>query len=162
MVQVIKRNGSIVDFNKEKISIAIQKAMLAGIGKVNIKTAEKIATEIEEDVSNVETLSISEIEKMVYSKLIKYKQANVARTYEGYRAVRGYQRQSNTIDQKVIGIVKGNDENIKDDKQNFFSFFNSKKDDEKVTIEAKEEQQEDKQEEKVSQQRFFCFRGICL
>ena len=114
MVQVIKRNGSIVDFNKEKISIAIQKAMLAGIGKVNIKTAEKIATEIEEDVSNVETLSISEIEKMVYSKLIKYKQANVARTYEGYRAVRGYQRQSNTIDQKVIGIVKGNDENIKD------------------------------------------------
>lgn len=88
--------------------------MLAGIGKVNIKTAEKIASEIEEEVAEVDTLNISEIEKMVYSKLIRYKQANVARAYEGYRAVREYQRQSNTIDQKVIGIVKGNDENIKD------------------------------------------------
>ena len=87
--------------------------MLAEIGRANIKLAEKIALEIEQELDN-EIVGISEIEKLVYAKLIRYKQSNVARAYENYRAVREYQRQSNTIDQKIIGIVKGNDENIKD------------------------------------------------
>ena len=113
VMTVIKRNGMEVTFDKNKISNAIQKAMLAEIGRANTKLAEKIALEIEQELDN-EVVEISEIEKLVYAKLIRYKQSNVARAYENYRAVREYQRQSNTIDQKIIGIVKGNDENIKD------------------------------------------------
>lgn len=110
---VIKRNRTEVPFDKSKISSAIQKAMMAEIGKANIKLAEKISSEIEQEL-DCEIAEISEIERLVYTKLIKYKQSNVARAYENYRAVREYQRKSNTIDQKIIGIVKGNDENIKD------------------------------------------------
>lgn len=113
VMTVIKRNGDKVAFDKNKISVAIQNAMWAEIGQANVELAEKIAAEIEQELNN-EVVEIREIESLVYSKLIKYKQKSVARAYEGYRSVREYQRQSNTIDQKIIGIVKGNDENIKD------------------------------------------------
>ena len=115
-LKVIKRNGNLVDFDSTKISIAIQKAMKAGIGKVNIKIANNIAQKIQEELEEKATqeVSISEIESMVYNQLIKRKQSQVAKSYEGYRAVREYQRKSNTIDQKVLGVVKGNNSDIKD------------------------------------------------
>ena len=115
-LKVIKRNGNLVDFDSTKISIAIQKAMKAGIGKVNLKIANNIAQKIQEELEEKATqeVSISEIESMVYNQLIKRKQSQVAKSYEGYRAVREYQRKSNTIDQKVLGVVKGNNSDIKD------------------------------------------------
>ena len=78
---VIKRNGTEVPFDKSKISSAIQKAMMAEIGKANIKLAEKISSEIEQEL-DCEIAEISEIERLVYTKLIKYKQSNVACAYE--------------------------------------------------------------------------------
>ena len=115
-LKVIKRNGNLVDFDSTKISLAIQKAMKAGIGKVNIKIANNIAQKIQEELEEKATqeVSISEIESMVYNQLIKRKQSQVAKSYEGYRAVREYQRKSNTIDQKVLGVVKGNNSDIRD------------------------------------------------
>lgn len=109
---VIKRDGSEAEFDKQKIIIAIEQAMKAEVGTTNERIATKIAEEIESEISN--RASISDIEKMVYNKLISHKQKNVAKAYEGYRAVREYQRQSNTIDQKIIGVVKGNNSDIKD------------------------------------------------
>lgn len=111
---VIKRNGTEVPFQKEKISIAIQKAMKASIGKINIKTADAIANEIEAEISHQDKVTIAQIEQLVYSKLIKHRHSNTARAYEGYRAVREYQRKSNTIDQKIFGVVKGSNDDIKD------------------------------------------------
>ena len=113
-MKVIKRDGREVNFDSLKIKNAIEKAMKASETKVNSKLAEKIADEITEALKEKELVTISEIEQLVYQGLIKHKKSNVARTYEGYRAVREYQRKKNTIDQKIIGVVKGNDENIKD------------------------------------------------
>lgn len=115
-MQVIKRNGDLVDFDKSKISIAIQKAMIAGIGKSNQKVADNIATNIQLELEekNQSQVSIYDIETMVYNQLIKNKKSQVAKAYEGYRAVREYQRKSNTIDQKVLGVVKGDNSDIKD------------------------------------------------
>lgn len=111
---VIKRNGTEVPFQKEKISIAIKKAMKAAIGKINTKIANNIASEIEEEIKEQNKITISQIEQLVYTKLIKHRQANTAKAYEGYRAIREYQREHNTIDQKIFDVVKGTDKNIKD------------------------------------------------
>lgn len=111
-MKVIKRDGRQVDFDRNKIIQAIEMAMKAEVGSANTKIATRIADEIETKISDGS--SISDIEKMVYNKLISHKQKNVAKAYEGYRAVREYQRKSNTIDQKVIGIVKGCNLDIKD------------------------------------------------
>lgn len=113
-MKVIKRSGAKVNFEKDKIFKAIEKAMVSGIGKVNSRIAEKIAADIESELNSEEEVTIEKIEHMVYDKLISAKQKIVAKSYEDYRAVREYQRCSNTIDTKVIGIIKGNDNNIKD------------------------------------------------
>lgn len=104
---VVKRDGHIVSFDKEKISIAILKAMKHGSGIEKEKIANDIANEIESELADVETVSISDIETLVYNKLISKKQKLTAKAYEDYRAVREYQRQHNTIDNKVLGIIDG-------------------------------------------------------
>lgn len=70
MVRVIKRDCSEVDFDKNKISTAILKAMKNGSGIVKQKIAESIADEIEEECKDREEIDISEIEAMVFDKLI--------------------------------------------------------------------------------------------
>lgn len=104
---VVKRNGDIVPFNKEKISTAILKAMKYGSGVEKEKIANDIANEIEAELTDVFKVSISDIEALVYNKLISKKQRLTAKAYEDYRAVREYQRQHNTIDNKVLGIIDG-------------------------------------------------------
>lgn len=104
---VTKRNGSVVPFDKNKIINAILKAMMQGSGIIKEKIATDIANEIEAEIQNKDNISIAEIEILVYNKLIAKKQKLTAKSYEDYRAIREYQRQHNTIDNKVLGIIDG-------------------------------------------------------
>ena len=106
-MNVIKRNGKEMPFDKNKIKTAILRAMHQGSGVIKDKIAEDIANEIESEFSGTEAINISQIELLVYNKLISKKQKLTAKAYEDYRAVREYQRQHNTIDNKVLGIVDG-------------------------------------------------------
>lgn len=106
-MKVVKRDGRVVEFDKNKITAAIMKAMKNGSGIVKQTIAENIANEIEEEANDLSEITIQEIECSVYSKLITRKQKLTAKAYEGYRAVREYQRQHNTIDNKVLGIIDG-------------------------------------------------------
>ena len=104
---VRKRTGDIAEFDKVKIVNAIMKSMMQGSGIVKEKIANDIADEIEIELQGSDEVSISKIEELVYNKLISKKQKLTAKAYEDYRAVREYQRQHNTIDNKVLGIVDG-------------------------------------------------------
>lgn len=104
---MIKRNGQKVDFDKEKIYNAIIKAMNQGSGIVKDDIAREIANEISLEVKGMGNVTISQIETLVYCKLIFKKQDLTAKAYESYRAIREYQRQHNTIDNKVLGIIDG-------------------------------------------------------
>ena len=125
---VTKRDGRQVEFNKDKIRLAILKAMNQGGGVQKPKIAEDIANEIENELLEFDNVSIGQIETLVYNKLIAKKQKITAKAYEGYRAVREYQRKSNTIDQKVLGVVKGNDDNIKDNSNKNTSLISTMRD----------------------------------
>ena len=98
MLQVIKRNCEQVNFDKSKISDAILKAMKNGSGIVKPKIAESIASEIEDECRNKQEVSISDIESMVYDKLITKKQRLTAKAYEGYRSIREFQRENENIE----------------------------------------------------------------
>ena len=109
LTKVIKRDCTEVDFNKEKISTAILKAMKNGSGIVRPEIADDIANEIEAECSNKEEVGISEIELMVYNKLISKHQLLTARAYEGYRSIREFQRENeNTIDVEINELLSGN------------------------------------------------------
>lgn len=108
MTEVIKRNGMVVDFDKEKIYLAIMKAMKNGSGIIKPKVAETIADEIENESSELKEVSIEWIENKVYEKLIEKKQKFTAKAYEGYRSIRQFQRENfNTTDEQISELLAG-------------------------------------------------------
>ncbi len=108
MTEVIKRNGMVVDFDKEKIYLAIMKAMKNGSGIIKPKVAETIADEIENESSELKEVSIEWIENKVYEKLIAKKQKFTAKAYEGYRSIRQFQRENfNTTDEQISELLAG-------------------------------------------------------
>lgn len=110
-VKVIQRDCSEADFDKSKISTAILKAMKNGSGIVKPKIAEDIADEIEEECKDKDEVSVSDIESMVYDKLITKKQRLTAKAYEGYRSIREFQRENeNTIDSEIDELLDGESE----------------------------------------------------
>ena len=115
MTKVIKRDCSEVDFDKSKISTAILKAMKNGSGIVK----PKIAEDIENECKDKDEVSISDIESMVYDKLITKKQRLTAKAYEGYRSIREFQRENeNTTDEEIHNLVEDKDEYWKDENAN--------------------------------------------
>lgn len=119
-MNVIKRDCTEVPFNKEKISNAIMKAMPYGEG-IKEKIALRIAEEIEQELlqKQIEEVEIYTIESMVFDKLIKYKQKNTAKAYEGYRQVREYQRYvQNSTDEDLINLLDGTNEYLNKENSN--------------------------------------------
>lgn len=119
MVKVIKRDCTEDDFKKEKISNAILKAMKNGSGIIRPQIAESIADEIYEEYKDKEEVNISEIESMVYDKLITKKQRLTAKAYEGYRSIREFQREcENTTDKEIMELIDGNSDYWKNENAN--------------------------------------------
>lgn len=82
---VIKRNGAKVPFNKEKIVVAISKAMKEAYQEINedmTSVAEKIAAEI---FNSHKDRSVEEIQGIVEKKLMATKYKEAAKAYINYR-----------------------------------------------------------------------------
>ena len=119
MLTVIKRNGTEVPFDKEKITIAIEKAMNSTTGVFVEDQAEKIAREIEEYANTKEVpMSIYDIETEVYYKLINYNNPATARAYESYKSVQQYKREQNTTDNEILGLLNETNIDVMDENSN--------------------------------------------
>ena len=87
MVQILKRDGSLVPFNKNKIIVAINKAFLEVDGTLyETDTATDIANEIGEYVAKRNgRVSVENIQDMVEDYLMRSERKDVARSYIRYR-----------------------------------------------------------------------------
>lgn len=129
---IIKRNGSVAEFDKSKIKVAILKAMKYGSGIYKEDIADKIADEIEHEVllnkdnrvvSGV--ITIARIEHMVYTKLVEYNQELTAKAYEGYRAVQSFKREVNTTDESILGLLNATNKEVMNENSNKNSYLAS-------------------------------------
>lgn len=119
MINVVKRTGQAVPFDKDKIVNAIEKAMASSTGVFVEGQALSIANKIEEYARQLhEPISISEIEEMVYMELIKRDNITTAKAYEDYKVIRAYQRKFNTIDKDVMSLIGGTDQELLDENSN--------------------------------------------
>lgn len=105
LIKVTKRNGKQVEFDKERIVIAIEKAMKYGSGIYKANIARIIADEVEELGRTIRSLSIYQIEDMVYYKLIQHNQEATAKAYEAYKSVQAYKRENNTTDGSILSLL---------------------------------------------------------
>lgn len=108
---VIKRDGKEVDFDVTKIEQAILKAMRYGSGRVDEQVAIDVANWIQQESRALSEISISDIEKKVFDYLCEMGHEDTARAYEGYRAVREFQRDAkNTTDESIMQLLNGDNE----------------------------------------------------
>lgn len=118
-LEVIKRNGETVPFDREKITIAIEKAMHSPTGIYVAGQAGRIAEEIEAFAAlQPAPMTIYGIEEQVYYKLLQYGNPATARAYESYRSVQSYKRQINTSDAEIVGILNSSNISVLDENSN--------------------------------------------
>lgn len=119
MLQVIKRDGHKVPFDKSKIVIAIEKAMNSSTGLYEEGLADRIANEIEGYASKLhKDMTIYAIEDQVYYKLVEYNNPATARAYENYKAVQAFKRRENTTDKDVFGLLDRSNVAVLDENSN--------------------------------------------
>ena len=107
IINVIKRNGNKVDFDKNKIVEAILKANkdVQGRQKASVKLARGIAKNIENyDKSK---LTVEEIQDLVEKELMSAEKFDLAKAYILYREKRAMVRQSNTTDISIKELIDG-------------------------------------------------------
>lgn len=118
-MEIIKRDGSIVEFNKQKIEDAILKAMRYGSGIVEEDIAKTVSEQIEERyIKTQKQATVKEVERLVYELLILYSQMETAKAYEGYRAVQEFKRNNNTTDDSILSLVNRQNEDVMDENSN--------------------------------------------
>ncbi len=89
-MNVIKRDGRIIEFDKTKISDAILKAMNHTIKGQDLGLAKEIAQDIADSIT--ETISVEDIQDLVEKSLMASKRKDVAKEYIIYRNKRNIAR----------------------------------------------------------------------
>ena len=103
MLQIQKRNGTLVPFDRQKIINAINKALIEVDGQLyEDDTAKDIAKEIEDamyeiDEERATAVSVEDIQDMVEDELMQSERRDVARAYIRYRYKQEVQREHEAV-----------------------------------------------------------------
>ncbi len=119
-MKIIKRNGSEVDFDLNKIIVAVTKANAA------CEKQELTASQIQEIAEYVEfktvkanrALSVEEIQDIVEDQIMAQGAFEVARRYVRYRYTRSLIRKANTTDNQILSLIECNNEEVKQENSN--------------------------------------------
>ena len=95
-MQVIKRDGRVVEFNIERIVKAVTKAMAQTPEGIDIDLANKIATSVQKQFEDKPQTTVYEIQDAVEKKLMASARKEVAQSYITYRYNRDVARKSKT------------------------------------------------------------------
>lgn len=108
---VKKRNGSVVDFDKEKIQTAINKAFqeVRNTDCLDENVLDTILRRIKFQSSEVEDISVERIQDIVEQVLMEKGYYNVAKAYIRYRYKHELERQKHN-DQELLDMVKGDND----------------------------------------------------
>ena len=120
-MKIIKRNGSEVTFDRQKIINAIRKANESGEGAPELteRQIDYISLVIEDYCNDVDrALSVEEIQELVETLIIQQNAPETAKRYIRYRFTRNLARRSNTIDESILSLIECNNEEVKQENAN--------------------------------------------
>ena len=116
MKKVFKRNGTVMNFDKEKIERAISAAYKSLPKEPNLELINKISHQIEEISKD---LPVEEIQDIVVKKLMSSSDKDVAMAYQSYRTLKeDLRNKEQGIYKKISNLVDANDSSILNENAN--------------------------------------------
>ncbi len=117
-MKVIKRDGKSVDYDREKVRIAI--------GKANICVPENdriTDRQIENIVKYIEGLNkrrmvVEDIQDIIEEKLMSLNKFALAKEYITYRYTRALVRKANTTDESILSLIKNANKELAEENSN--------------------------------------------
>lgn len=126
-MKIIKRNGTEVEFNRQKVIDAITKANNSVEERMRMmpEFILAIAADIEMQVKgHPSAVNVEDIQRMVIIDLMKYAPM-VALRYTEYRHTRELVRKANTTDDKIFALINLENEEVKQENSNKNPIINS-------------------------------------
>ena len=120
-MNIIKRNGAEVQFDKEKIVNAIRKANNQSKYAPELSEEQilSIGNLIENHCEQVKrSLNVEEIQELVETQIILHKAPETAKRYIRYRFTRSLARKANTTDEQILSLIDCNNEEVKQENSN--------------------------------------------
>lgn len=117
-MNVIKRDGRRVEYDRNKIVIAIQKA------NDEVEPHEQISEEkIYNIVASIENrgqaeMQVEDIQDIIEQKLMQEKKYVLAKTYIIYRYTREMVRKANTTDESILSLIKNSNKDVMEENSN--------------------------------------------
>ena len=127
-MKVIKRNGTEVAFDIQKIENAISKAnqVVEDSAKMTRLQIERIAQSVELQLIKLNrSPSVEEIQDLVEKQIMAHGAFEVAKEYITYRYTRSLVRRSNTTDDKILSLIECCNEEAKQENSNKNPIVNS-------------------------------------
>ena len=109
-MKIVKRDGHIVDYDPEKIRVAIGKANeeVRGREKATKEEIKEIIKYIED--LNKKRILVEDIQDIIEQKLMEFDKYQLAKKYITYRYTRELVRKANTTDKSIKELIEGENE----------------------------------------------------
>ena len=120
-MKLIKRNGSEVVFDSEKIYMAIEKANMAvdEMDRISDREIRRVTEKVTKKCDKMKrAVSVEEVQDLVERELMATGNFTLAKTYITYRYTRELVRKSNTTDDKILSLIECNNEEVKQENAN--------------------------------------------
>lgn len=117
-MKVTKRDGRIVDYDRNKIILAIQKANVEvdRYEQVSEETIDAIVASIEN--KRTDNLMVEDIQDMIEQKLMAERKYELAKKYIIYRYTREMVRRANTTDDSIMSLIKNSNKDVMEENSN--------------------------------------------
>ena len=117
-IKVIKRDGTIVDYDRSKIKLAIQKANAEVPEEDRIQEAriDSIIDSIE--ARRRQRLLVEDIQDLVEQALVAENKFLLAKTYIIYRYTRALVRKQNTTDESILSLLRNENKELAEENSN--------------------------------------------
>ena len=117
-MKIIKRDGRVVDYDRQKIAVAIEKA------NGEVRGREKASKEdIKEIINYIEDLDkkrmlVEDIQDIIEEQLMEKGKYELAKKYIVYRYNRALVRKANTTDESILGLIRNENKELAEENSN--------------------------------------------
>ena len=117
-MKIIKRDGRVVDYDRQKISTAIEKANreVRGREKATKEEIKGIIEYIEE--LDKKRMLVEDIQDTIEERLMEIGKYELAKRYIVYRYNRALIRKQNTTDESILGLIRNENKELAEENSN--------------------------------------------